>query len=88
MKYRLKPVLVDAIQWTGSNLLECKNFTGNKASYEELQNTGSHPIVKITIHTPDGDHSIWKGDYIIKTSNGEVYACKSDIFENKYEKVE
>lgn len=28
------------------------------------------------------------GDYIIKGLNGEIYACKPDIFEMSYEAVE
>ena len=88
MKYRLKPQLVDAIRWTGSNISECKEFTGDKATYVELPNTGAHTIMKITIHTPNGDQCLWKGDYIVKNSVGEVYAYESDIFEKIYEKVE
>ena len=28
-KYRKKPVVVEAIQWTGSNLEEIRNFVGS-----------------------------------------------------------
>lgn len=28
-KYRKKPIVVEAIQWTGSNLEEIRNFVGN-----------------------------------------------------------
>ena len=28
-KYRKKPVVVEAVRWTGSNLEEIRNFVGN-----------------------------------------------------------
>jgi hypothetical protein len=33
MKYRKKPVVIEAIQWTGLNLEEIKTFVGESLQY-------------------------------------------------------
>ena len=80
-KYRKKPVVIDAIRYTGDNILEIKQFAKNKI----WTNTGySH----LTIPTLEGDHKCDVGDWIIKGIKGEFYPVKNDIFEATYEKVE
>lgn len=34
MKYRKKPVVIEAIQWTGLNLEEIKAFVGKDLQYD------------------------------------------------------
>ena len=70
-KYRKKPVIIEAIQWTGKNLSEIDNFMGGT-----VENKGTTLI----IHTLEGDMKANIGDYIIKGVNGEFYPCKSDLF--------
>ena len=36
-KYRKKPVVVEAIQWTGSNLEEIRNFVGSDLIEEYVE---------------------------------------------------
>ena len=80
MKYRKKPVVIDALQWTGTmtNLAEMAAFTND----EVFVNDG-----KLEIDTLEGTMTASKGDYIIKGVHGEFYPCKPDIFELTYEKV-
>lgn len=89
-KYRKKPVVIDAIEWTGKNLLEITGFTGQHASamsytwedYEQLV------IDKgLKIFTFEGKFKANIGDFIIKGVQGEFYPCKPDIFKQTYEKV-
>ena len=40
------------------------------------------------LNTLEGEMHISFGDYIIQGIKGELYPCKSDIFEEIYEKVE
>lgn len=91
MKYRKKPVEVEAIQWTG-NTIEIKNFCGDKCSYDvndsAWQVGKGVPHEELIIHTLEGDMKASRNDYIIKGINGEVYPCKPDIFEKTYEKVD
>ena len=35
MKYKKKPVIIEAIQWTGENLKEVLDFTGKADNFEK-----------------------------------------------------
>ena len=76
--YRKKPVVVEAVQWTGENHAEMCEFIDPEV-FEII------PRVGLVIHTLEGDHHASPGDYIIKGVNGEFYPCKPDIFEKIYE---
>lgn len=79
MKYRKKPVVIEAVQWTGENVKEMKEFlTG--ADYDCTKNY-------LIIRTLEGPHYANPGDYIIKGVHGEFYPCKPDIFVETYEEV-
>jgi hypothetical protein len=82
-KFRKKPVVIEAIRFTGNNCIECLLFMGTPehiAFNPELHNT-DHP----TIHTLEGKMTASPGDWIIKGVKGEFYPCKPDIFEATYE---
>lgn len=89
MKARKKPVEVEAILWDEMNLLEVKNFVGEKLQYDiyDLAWEVGMGVPKITmqIDTLEGSMQVSKGDYIIKGVNGEFYPCKPDIFHKTYE---
>ena len=92
MKYRKKPVVIEAVQWTGKNLEEIKSFVGEQLEYDIVDTAwevgkGS-PYVLMKIRTLEGVMGASVGDYIIKGVNGEVYPCKPDIFAKTYEPVE
>jgi len=85
MKYRKKPVVIEAIQFTGWNWAECFQFM----SPEPLMfPQWMKEYESIDINTLEGKMKCSKGDYIIKGVNGEYYPCKPDIFEKTYEPVE
>lgn len=90
-KYRKKPVEIEAIQWTGVNLEEIKDFVGNDLQYDIIDTAWEvgkgTPHVNMKIHTLEGDHECTVRDFIIKGINGEFYPCKPDIFEKTYDKV-
>lgn len=81
MKYRKRPVEIEAMQITFDNLKDVKKFTGCNAKIMD-DNIG------LIIHTLEGDMSGYIGDYIIKGVKGEFYPCRQDIFELMYDKVE
>lgn len=87
MKYRKKPVVIEAIQWTGSNLKECRAFLGDDClqSYAERRPGGRN---EIHIKTLEGMHIASRGDFLIRGVKGEHYACKPDIFAATYEAAE
>ena len=76
--YRKKPVVVEAVQWTGENRAEMCEFIDPEVF--EIK-----PKEGLIIHTLEGDHHASPGDYIIKGVNGEFYPCKPDIFAKTYE---
>ena len=78
MKYRKKPVVIDAILYA-NNPIQCVDFTEGQAQIG---------LKGIIIPTLEGNHLAKPGDYIIKGVKGEFYPCKPDIFEQTYEKVD
>lgn len=91
MKYKKKPIVVEAVQWNGLNLEEIKDFVGNSLIYninDAAWKVGKDaPTVHIKIKTLEGTMVAKAGDYIIRGVNGEIYPCKADIFEKTYEEV-
>lgn len=90
-KFRKKPVVIEAIKWTGENLKEIIDFTGLhpsalKFSWKEYCDLVNREGLKI--FTIEGPLHASIGDWIIKGVKGEFYPCKPDIFETTYERVE
>ena len=81
MKYRKKPVVVEAVQWTGDNLAEMEAFV----SPEAWGGTWWSEAQTLRIKTLEGEHRALLGDFIIRGVKGEFYPCKPDIFEKTYE---
>lgn len=83
MKYKTKPVEIEAVQWTGNNTDEVIAFASQGIREVQEDFLGTELIIK----TLEGDMHAIPNDYIIKGLKGEYYPCKPDIFEMKYEKV-
>lgn len=94
MKYRKKPVVIEAIKWDGHNDSEIENFVGdmfdgygdNLVAYRPSSEQYKSKL--IYIKTLEGVMTASVGDYIIKGVKGEYYPCKPDIFESTYEVCE
>ena len=84
MKYRKKPVVINAMQWTGSNWEEVRQWIRTLVP-EEAGVSCLKGVV--TIDTLEGRMTASKGDFIICGIQGEFYPCKPDIFEATYEAV-
>lgn len=93
MKYRKKPVVIEAIQFTNLNREEIEAFVGHPLKHE-IESDAAYvagvaaPVSNLMIPTLEGDHKALPGDFIIKGIAGEFYPCKPEIFEATYEKVE
>lgn len=85
-KFRKKPVVIEALQWTGENIEEIKDFAGGGAVIHKIFE-GTGPEYFLQIITLEGVMEASHGDFIIKGVNGEFYPCKPDIFEKTYELV-
>ena len=87
MKYRKKPVVIEALQFfddvdTLTNLSRFINDQDLRFSYEDPENP------KLKIETLEGVMEASVGDYIIKGVKGEFYPCKPDIFLATYDPAE
>ena len=101
MKYRKKPVVVEAIQFKIIKEIPCKFGVHKETNSMEIAEFMRKPLeVKtipdgtprgkpsISIETLEGVMTAGIGDYIIKGVNGEFYPCKPDVFEKTYEAVD
>lgn len=75
MKFRKKPVVIEAMQF----------FVNTPDGWPlGVYKDGDCHV----IDTLEGSLRVSEGDWIITGINGERYPCKPDIFEVTYEKVE
>jgi hypothetical protein len=78
-RFRKRPVVIEAVQWTGENGSEVAGLLGD------------HPLVdrssRIMIATLEGEMRADVGDFIIRGVRGEFYPCKPDIFLQTYDEV-
>jgi len=95
--YRKKPVEVHAIEFTGDNLKEIREWAISHGT--EPDDTEwlffkpyyyRNPDVTGVIGVKTRGHtaiSATKGDMIIRGVDGDFYPCKPDIFSQTYDKV-
>ena len=79
MKFRKKPIVIEAMQWLNNGPAIIAWIGHHQAFFKP-------PV--IVIRTLEGDTEASPGDWIIKGVKGEFYPCKPDIFEATYEEVE
>ena len=61
-----------------------KTFVKKPVKVQAIQWTNDEYII---IDTPEGDHCLRNGDWVIRGVNGEIYSCDPDIFKKTYEEV-
>lgn len=99
MKYRKKPVVIEAFQWTRERRLDNKDWPWwlSQAWQKERDEVGAFYIgnhglyvagddkEEVLIYTLEGSHQVKYGDFIIQGVKGELYPCREDIFAATYE---
>lgn len=95
MKFRKKPVVIDAIQLTDKNVLQVYEWVHDCVAIKtdiDLHKWDDYVQLIVAkgmkIPTLEGKMVASIGDYIIKGIQGEFYPCKPDIFLATYEAVE
>lgn len=78
MKYRKKPVVIDAVQFLPANHAELLEILDGQTGWQMQGDS-------IAIPTLEGTMLASPGDWIIKGVKGECYPCKPDIFAASYE---
>ena len=90
MKFKKKPIIIEAIQWDGT----LKKYELIKSIFTDLQDMSitkyapTNQAYDWRIMTLEGSYGVAEGDWIIRGIKGEYYPCKPDIFESTYMKVE
>lgn len=86
MKFRKKPVVIEAVQLSTGNWQQIENW-----SHGKVRPIGdfTHPndIKGMNIQTLEGVMFAEPSDWIIRGIKGEFYPCKPDIFAATYEEV-
>lgn len=83
MKYRKKPVVIDAWRFNGQSDLDWPSWIFKYKSPEGL--TAFSMDGKLFVPTLEGMMTAAPGDWIIRGIAGEIYPCKDDIFQKTYE---
>lgn len=87
MKFRKKPVVIDAWQSNDIELdTNIPEWVFNAFATRAIGETGKEGF-DYYVRTLEGKMYFSNGDYLIKGVQGELYACKPDIFEETYEEV-
>ena len=93
MKYRKKPVVIEAMQFFYPPSAELREWCGaSLGSYSKARHPDAKGEVEVLTledgHDNRVKHVATDGDWIIKGVRGEFYPCKPDIFEKTYEPVD
>lgn len=90
MRFRKKPVVIEAMQWTGMNEKQIIDFCTREGARESCARMRrvSDDMEVMFITTLEGEHCAKDGDWIIKGVHEEFYPCKPDIFQKTYERVD
>ena len=87
MKYRKKPVVIDAVQWKPTD--NGRQEGGWPIEFARAKMWMVSVVdLSLLIPTLEGEMRASPGDWIIKGVKGEFYPCKPDIFAATYEEVE
>lgn len=85
-KFRKKPLVVEAVQWTGSNYDEIMEFAGG-GSGNIVDQRGRH----LVIHTREGKMTADVSDWVVKepnpTADRKFYPVKDEIFKTIYDRI-
>ena len=103
MRFRKRPVVIEAVQLSWDNWDEICSFAGvgklsdgkPEGCYIEPETRTAYPegkregnVIGLHIPTEEGLMLGCEQDWIIKGVQGELYPCKPDIFEQTYEPVD
>lgn len=74
-RYKTKHCGLEAIQWTGKNIIELLDWGQGKILWDDMDN--------LYVETSEGTLRANIKDFIIKSSEGEFYPCKPDILKKE-----
>lgn len=88
MKFRKKPIIVDAEQFDGT--IECAERLGVTVSIDPSPQIfqDEKREKRFYIQTSEGIENISAGDWVITGIDGEKFPCRSSVFNQTYTPVE
>lgn len=91
-KFRKKPVVINAIQWTGDNADEVIALTGrSRFILLDEQDRVNCDDPEATASVFDSTHGAWllvtPGQWVVKGVQAELYPCSDGIFRETYEEA-
>ena len=98
MKYRKKPVVIEAVQFVDSDPEKLIQAFNESPQWLREAMVGGIIRSKLYLTSPlrgffeiktlEGVMRLNEGDWLIRGIKGELYPCKDEIFKMTYEKVE
>jgi hypothetical protein len=86
VKVRKKPIVVEAIQFTGMHSIEHMDREWG-APFQAISSSQAHTNC-LWLRTLEGTMSVPFNNWVIRGVNGEFYSCAPDIFDKTYDIVE
>lgn len=95
MRYKKKPVVIEAFQYDGDLKGSDGNYYVPKWAVEAFESETmfydsldcNQPPCDLFIKTLEGNMLVGVDDYVIQGVEGELYPCKPNIFEKTYDAV-
>lgn len=91
MKFRKKPIVIEAIRWEGYDVDPILGLGFPSTSFRRRHFRREDGSILaggcLIIETLEGDMVANPGDWIIRGVKGELYPCKPDIFSETYEAI-
>jgi hypothetical protein len=91
-QYRKKPVVIEAVRWTGDNgsLTEILKLDGAHPYADQAHSRVDGRVSQLrsgdlAIETLEGVMTARIGDWIIRGVKGEIYPCKPEVFDATYD---
>lgn len=84
--------VIEAIQYTGTNVLECLNFTGKYHRFHEWFHTDEDYVKHVAEHNnifkvfiPGGDLRFHPTDWVVRGARGNIYRLTNEEFHTQFE---
>ena len=81
MKYRKKPVLVDALRWSGANFYDMESFL-------ETPRNGFFRGDTLYLYAGNTAFRVVPGTWVIRGATGDYHPCWADAFDKVYDIAE
>jgi len=89
-RYRKRPVIIEAIQWTGDNEAEIQQWAGANNFYaldpEDSENPEDTAAVRVAANG-NTELCVVTGEWILRDKSG-FYPCNAERFAETYEAVD